>query len=103
MARKKIDPGDRVEVTLSGRERELVLEHTFAGPDLTGGLASAQQSGGKFVVHYTLDELDELLGYIAAEANHCRSKKLETELDNLFERLQRLMESYDDGQWQTAF
>ena len=32
----------------------------------------------------------------------CKSKKLQKELDTLHERLQQLMESFDDGQWQTT-
>ena len=103
MTRKKINPGDKIKVTFTHRERELVLEHTLSGPDVTGSLATTRQVGGKFPVPYTLEEIDELLGYIAAEANHCKSKKLQKELDALHERLQRLMESFDDGQWQTAF
>ena len=51
-------------------------------------------------MRYTLEDLDELLGYVAAEANHSKSKKLQAELDALYDRLQTEMESYDDGQWQ---
>jgi len=50
---------------------------------------------------YTLDDLDQLLGHIAAEANHCKSKKLQRELHELFDRLRDVMESYDDGGWQS--
>jgi len=103
MKRKKIEAGEKVEVTFTGRERELVLQHTLAGPDVTDSLDRAGQADGRFVVRYTLEDLDELLGYIAAEANHSKSKRLQKELDALHERLQRLMESFDDGQWQTAF
>jgi hypothetical protein len=52
------------------------------------------------VVRYTLDDLDELLGHVAAEANHSKSKKLGKELDALYARLHETMQSYDDGQWQ---
>ena len=45
-------------------------------------------------------DLDEMLGYIAAAANHCKSKKLERELDGLYGRVKDVMESYDDGGWQ---
>jgi hypothetical protein len=103
MKRTKIDPGEKVEVVFTARQRELVLQHTLAGPDVTESLELAHQADGRCVVHYTLEDLDELLGYIAAEANHSKSKRLQEELDALFEHLQRLMESFDDGQWQTSF
>jgi hypothetical protein len=103
MVRKKIEPGTAVSVTFSDRERVLVLEHTLAGPDVTDSLETARGVDGRFSVQYTLEDLDELLGYIAAEANHSKSTKLQRELDALHERLQGVMESFDDGQWQTAF
>jgi hypothetical protein len=90
-------------VEFSARERQLILEQTFAGPELTDLLEGAQVISGSCIVRYTLDDLDELLGYIAADANHAKSKKLQKELDGLYERLQKKMESYDDGQWQRSF
>jgi hypothetical protein len=50
VARKKINPGDKIQVTFTVRERQLVLEQTLAGPDVTGSLAAAKQVGGKFPV-----------------------------------------------------
>ncbi|HUF30595.1 MAG TPA: hypothetical protein VMM77_07995 [Gemmatimonadaceae bacterium] len=48
-------------------------------------------------------DLDELLGFVAAEANHSTDKKLRKELDALYERIRRAMESYDDSLYQQAF
>jgi hypothetical protein len=39
---------------------------------------------------YTPEELDDLLGFIAAESNHTRSKKLRANLDDLYGRLEEL-------------
>ena len=101
--RKKIRQGQKVEVRFSPRERVLVLEHTFTGPELTTALRRAQLETGKYMVRYTLDDVDELLGFVAAEANHSTDKKLRKELDALYARVRRQMESYDDGLWQQAF
>ena len=101
--RRRIKRGQKVEVSFSPRERVLVLEHTFTGPDLTTALRRAQLKAGKYVVRYTLDDLDELLGFVAAEANHSTDKTLRKELDTLYARVRREMESYDDGLWQRAF
>ena len=94
--RKKIKFGEPVEVTLSLRERERVLEHTFADPELVDRLKIARTAGPKVIARYNLDDLDALLGYVAAEANHSKDKKLQKELYALFERLQTIMESYDE-------
>ncbi len=101
--RKKIRQGQKVAVSFSPRERVLVLEHTFTGPELTIALSQALLESGQYVVRYTLNDLDELLGFVAAEANHSTDKKLRKELDALYVRVRREMESYDDGLWQQAF
>lgn len=101
--RKKIPYGESVEVAFSPRDRILICEHTFADPDLTGPLEAAQPRGKKLIARYALDDLDELLGYVAAEANHADDRKLKKELYALFNRLKTEMESYDDGQWQSDF
>ena len=101
--RKKIKQGQKVAVRFKPRERELVLDRTFAGPELTGTLRKAKLVDGKHDVRYTLDDLDELLGFVAAEANHSTDKKIQKELDALHARLSREMKSYDDGLWQQAF
>ena len=98
--RTKIDEGQIVPVKLSPRDRELITEHTMAGPDITTPLENVPPEAGVLKFGYTLDDLDELLGYVAAEANHCKSKKLQKELDGLHDRLKDLMESFDDGGWQ---
>jgi hypothetical protein len=96
---KKIEPDQPIEVLFTPRERDLILEHTFADGELTDRLRVVEVKGAKFMAKYTLDDLDVLLGYIAAEANHTPNKKLQKELDALFARLQHEIQSYDDGQW----
>lgn len=94
--RKRVRPGEKVPLKLSIRERELILEHTFADNDLTAALRIAPASGKTSVYSFTLDDLEELMGYVAAEANHVKDKKLQKELDRLFERMQTVLESYTD-------
>ena len=103
MMRQQIERGSAIEVRFTLRERELVLAHTFAGPSLTARLRLATVTGSQLAVHYTLDDLDELVGDIAAEANHCEDMALQGELDALYERLKDEMRSYDDGGWQESF
>ncbi|MDH3472586.1 MAG: hypothetical protein OEM59_02745 [Rhodospirillales bacterium] len=93
---ERIAPGEKVPVVLSAEERRLIVDHTFAGPDLTSPLETATVSGTQFTVRYTLDDLEELLGYIAAEANHTPDRKLRGRLDRLYDRLQTIEASYVD-------
>jgi hypothetical protein len=38
--------------------------------------------------------LDELAGFVAAEGNHTKDKKLRKELERLFDRIQTTLDSY---------
>ena len=97
MRRTKIEPDSPVEVLFTRRERDLVIEETFAGQNLTERLRMAAVAGTKLAVRYTLDDLDELVGRVAAAANHAEDAKLRKALDALFVRLTREMASYDVG------
>ena len=44
----------------------------------------------------TLDQLEDLGGYVAAEANHSTDKKLRKRLDAIFSNIQDLLESHAD-------
>jgi len=94
--RKTVRPGEKVPLKLSNRECKLILERTFADDDLTAPLRVAPASSKTSVYSFTLDDLEELMGYVAAEANHAKDKNLQKELDHLFERMQTVLESYTD-------
>jgi hypothetical protein len=78
--RKQIEVGERVSLELTERERDLIMKHTFADSDLTDRLRILPSPGRRPFYRFTLDDLDELAGYVAAEANHTKIKKLEKEL-----------------------
>ena len=99
--RKKISESTRVPVELTARERELILKHTYADDDLLAPVHLLPEVG-KQVAKYTLYDIEELQGFVASEANHANDRRLERELSALHEHLQREMEKYDDGNWQTA-
>jgi hypothetical protein len=68
--RRQIAPDEKVPLQLNARERELILKHTFADEEVTGRLRIVPRSGESPVYRFTLDDLDELAGSVAAEANH---------------------------------
>ncbi|MBI3846679.1 MAG: hypothetical protein HY292_18790 [Planctomycetes bacterium] len=99
--RKPIRPEDRVDVTFTERERGLIEEKTIAGIFLSNIFAKAKlERDGRYHVKLNRNDLEELLGCIAGEANHTKDRALEGELDALFRRLEELMDGYDDGNWQ---
>ena len=94
--RKQIAADETVALELSGRERDLIMNHTFAGDELTDRLRVVPRPKEPPVYRFTLDDLDELAGYVAAEANHAKVKKLEKELRRLYARIAEVLESYTD-------
>ena len=93
MKRKKIPYGTKIPVHLSLRERDLIHDHTFYPGDVPA-LAFADGRGIK--VELTLDDIEEIQGYVAAEANHCDDRKLQNQLYALFDKFQGFLDSYDD-------
>ena len=93
--RIRIKPNETVPLELNGRERELI-QSTFADEDLTGRLRVVPKLGERPVFRFSLDELDELAGFVAFEANHAKNKKLEKEWDHLSERIEAVLERYTD-------
>ena len=79
--------------TLTLRERDLIRDETFCDPDFA---RFAVVEGKALRVNLSLDDIEEIQGYVAAEANHTKNKKLQKELDRLFANLQGYLDTYDD-------
>ena len=93
-AKKQIQPDEKVPLKLSAIERKLVLEDLTC-LDKAHEQAVRNSQIGKPVM-MTLDGLDNLAGYIAAESNHCEDRKKQKKLDALFEKVQDLLGKYTD-------
>jgi hypothetical protein len=94
--RIRIKPKETVPLELSERERELILFESYADEELTNRLRVVPRKGQRAVFRYTLDNLDELAGCVAFEANHAKNRKLQREWDQLFDRIQSTLDSYTD-------
>jgi repressor LexA len=96
MRRKQIKPEARLAFGLTAKERDLVVERAFLDPEIEKRLRTAEPSGSKLTVGLTLDDLDDLAGCVAAEANHCADKRVRRVLDAVFDRLTKLEGQYND-------
>ena len=96
--RKRISPTDRVSLKLTDRQRALIIEHTFAPDYLTDSIRAGPVAVGdkRPPVAFTLDEWEELHGYVAAEANHCDERKLERELYQICDCILKILDMYTD-------
>ncbi len=91
--RKAIPYGTKLPVTLTLRERDLIRNETFCDPDFA---KCAAVDGSGVRVDLSLDDIEEIQGYVAATANHTKNAKLRKELNRLFDKLQVFLDTYDD-------
>lgn len=55
---------------------------------------SAEGQRSAAAVQLTLDDLDDLLGHVAAAANHCTDARVQARLYRLFDRLRQVEDSF---------
>jgi predicted DNA-binding transcriptional regulator YafY len=82
-----MDWGEKTPVTLTTHERDLIINNTLAGDNLTEPLAQASPENNRITVDFSLVELDELLNYVAVAAeaiNVEEEESLREELEDLF-------------------
>jgi hypothetical protein len=91
--RTVVGPDDRIPLALSARDRELIVERSLAEEELTERLRLAPNAGKSSIFHFTLGELEDLIGYVAAEANHS-DKKAQKEWDVLYDRIAATLDNY---------
>ena len=91
--REKIAANTKLRVEFTPAEIEDVRLRTFA--DSTFG-QNAEAAGSQLVLRMTLDEIEELQGYVAAEANHAKDRKLQRRLDAISDKLQSHLDRYTD-------
>ncbi|MBE0448310.1 MAG: hypothetical protein IBX64_09485 [Actinobacteria bacterium] len=99
MKRKKIPYGTKLPVKLTLRERDLISNETFCDPEY---IKLAVVDGKGIKVDLSLDEIEDIQGYVAAEANHTEDLKLQKELDRLSDKLQVYLDTYDDQDYEQS-
>jgi hypothetical protein len=91
--KKRIPYGTKLPVKLTLQERDLIRNETLCNPDFA---RFAVIEGKGVILNLSLDDIEEIQGYIAAEANHTKSRKLQKNLDRLFSKFQVYLDTYDD-------
>src|SRR5713101_6625727 len=94
---KRVRPGERIPIRLADRERKLILDHTLIGGDLERRIRVAAADGPALVIGLDLNDLEELLGHVAAEVNHSKDPSIAKHLSRVHERLSRTGETHADA------
>ncbi len=92
MKRKSIPYGTKLPVKLTLRERALICDETFCDPRY---IKVAVVDGSGIKVDLSLDDIEDIQGYVAAAENHTENHKLQKELDRLSDKLQAYLDAYD--------
>ena len=96
MRRKRIKPGQLVDVRLTPQERDLIIERTLIDGEMEARLRGATARGSNLVVQLTLDDVDDLAGHVAAEANHYSEPRMRQVLDAVYDRLASIEDAFTD-------
>ena len=70
-----------IKIDFTNKEKDLIVNETLAGPSLADPLEDKPVQDDMITVYYSTQDLEELLGFIVAEANHTKNKALEADLD----------------------
>ena len=78
-----------IKIELSIDDRDLILQHVpLYYPGLKEKIEKKRSRNGIISIEVGKEELSDLIGCVAREANHTSSRKLERALDPLFEYLE---------------
>lgn len=92
--KRHVQPGEKVELKLTEAQRSLLLDGLPLLPEeVETAIRSSQPTSP---LRLTLDDLDDLAGHVAAEANHTKDKKLRRRLDAIFSKIQDVLDSHTD-------
>ena len=85
--KKQMKPGEKVGLTLTQAERTLLLNAMHGVTEEIRDVIRATPTAQPVML--TLDDLNDLEGHVAAEANHTKDKKLRQRLDAISEKIQK--------------
>jgi hypothetical protein len=92
--RTHIQPGQKLELDLTPAERKVILDHLTTLPPEYEALLKKVHPEQPLLL--TLDEIEDFSGYVAAEANHMKNKKLGAVLDSAYEKMAELLDTFTD-------
>ncbi|MFH1985045.1 MAG: hypothetical protein ABIL58_24680 [Pseudomonadota bacterium] len=80
-----------VVIKFSVQERELLFSLMHADPGLTERLRTADMKNNLISASYTVEELEDLLDAIAAEANYTPDEQVQKQLDRIADKIEEIL------------
>jgi hypothetical protein len=95
MIRKKpIPSSSKLSIGFTERQRDLLMNHTLVRDSYWRRLR-AKEGHRKLFGAFTMDELEDMLGFLAEGASHVETKRLQDQLDALSDKIEKIVERYE--------
>ena len=91
---KRIEPGETIDVKLGVSERLSIQKLTMVEPEIAERVAKAPKEPPR--IPFTLDELDDLIGHVAADLNHTTDENRKYWLEKLYSKIDYVLQRYTD-------
>ena len=91
---KRLKPGEKVALSLTLAQVDLIVEHTLLSESLLATIHAAKVRDNAVRARCTLGELKELAGCVAAEAKDTKDREFQKELGAISEAIEKVEKAY---------
>lgn len=91
---KRIKPDEPLGLKLGVSERLMIQQLPLVEQEIAERVAKTPKTEKK--IGFTLDELDDLIGHVAAELNHTDDESKTHYLEQIYEKIDHLLHAYTD-------
>lgn len=81
----------QISFLVDKQELKLLNEIIIVNEEIDNSLERTKLEGGKYRLKFSYDAIEELLGFLAASANHEKSERKQDIFDKLYNRVERLI------------
>jgi len=74
-----------MRIQISNREKELIHKYWYTAPEKVKAQLTNKR---RKTIDIEMEDIKDLIGYLSLECNHCESRQLAFELDDLCEMLE---------------
>jgi hypothetical protein len=92
--RRRLKPGEKVALSLTLAQVDLIVENTFLGEGLLSTIHAARVQDNTVHARCTLGDLEELAGCVAAKAKESQDRELQKELGAISEAISKVEQAY---------
>jgi len=85
---------EEIALNLTFQERDLIIQQHTIDAELLEKLQIAQVQGNNLLIKLSIEYLQALVDFVAAEANHAKDQRKEAKLDKLYDKLCGILDSH---------